>query len=647
MKRLVVLLFGLVGAALFMSAANSGDRVLRDSIFHVYRSMPADTTRTVFAKEAAMGHVKESWALELLDSALVFAREIKDVEGELELQYGIFRYYTFRMDGENMEKTCATLREACYRYKKYDNYFLALHYVLQLKGSEGDTEYAILESRKMREEAVRLHVDRGVFLSYITEGKSYVFARNTEKAIEQYLKALEIEGTTFGDKLMVHGYLASSYYLKDKYKEALGELKAQRQLIDGVIKKKPSMLGVYRSTLLTIELMYCKIYLGMVDADPLWIHLNEAAKFYDDDCFSATAVNYHFSWAGYYYLRQDWERCFPEFERTLAAFKGTQPMYEIEIRRIMGDAYVDAGRYEEAARTYKTAAVMCDSVNKATLRMNEETVEANYRIRKALLDKELGEKRFLQVAVVGLSLFVVLLVWGVIRLIRIRGELVKSQKEMAESYAVVVATDKMKEVFLRNITDEIRVPLDTVVELSDRLCRETNLKQEKQQEYSATIKKCASKLIGLIFNVLDLARLESGMMKFVVEEYDVVQLCTDARLMVEMQTENRTKVDFHTEPDMLLIDVDTNRFMKMLASVLKYPEESEGLFRVKFILSRPSEDYLQIKVVNSPIFMTAESEKEFDVLHTINRLYLETFQGSYQLLEKSGERMIVITYPVS
>ena len=115
-------------------------------------------------------------------------------------------------------------------------------------------------------------------------------------------------------------------------------------------------------------------------------------------------------------------------------------------------------------------------------------MEANYRIRKALLDKELGEKRFLQVAVVGLSLFVVLLVWGVIRLIRIRGELVKSQKEMAESYAVVVATDKMKEVFLRNITDEIRVPLDTVVELSDRLCRETNLKQEKQQEYSATIR---------------------------------------------------------------------------------------------------------------------------------------------------------------
>ena len=51
MKRLVVLLFGLVGAALFMSAANSGDRVLRDSIFHVYRSMPADTTPDRFLRK--------------------------------------------------------------------------------------------------------------------------------------------------------------------------------------------------------------------------------------------------------------------------------------------------------------------------------------------------------------------------------------------------------------------------------------------------------------------------------------------------------------------------------------------------------------------------------------------------------------------
>lgn len=37
-------------------------------------------------------------------------------------------------------------------------------------------------------------------------------------------------------------------------------------------------------------------------------------------------------------------------------------MYEVDMRRIMGDAYVDAGRYKEAAETYRTAVLMCDSV---------------------------------------------------------------------------------------------------------------------------------------------------------------------------------------------------------------------------------------------------------------------------------------------
>ena len=208
------------------------------------------------------------------------------------------------------------------------------------------------------------------------------------------------------------------------------------------------------------------------------------------------------------------------------------------------------------------------------------------------------------------------------------------------------SANRAKSTFLFNMSHDIRTPMNAIIGYADLASRHLD-DPAKLKKYMENIQVCGQNLLMLLNNVLDLARLESGMMKFVVEEYDVVQLCTDARLMVEMQTENRTKVDLHTEPDMLLIDVDTTWFMKMLASVLKYPEESEGLFRVKFILSRPSEDCLQIKVVNSPIFMTAESEKEFDVLHTINRLYLESFQGSYQLLEESGERMIIITYPVS
>lgn len=646
MRELILILLCVVSSISLAATQNTDDKHLRDSIFLIYQSMPVDTARTQFLKDVFVHNIDKDWSAELLDSALTSAINMKDVESELALRYEYFRYYTFRLDGENMDKALALLKEVCYRCKIYDNYFSALHYMLQLKGSRGDTESAILESQKMREEAIRLKDSRGVFLSYVTEGKAYVFARNYEKAIECYKKATELTPLSTEDELMVHQYLTSAYYLFNKHPEMIAELETQRRIIDGIIKEQPAMLDSYRSKILEIELMYCKIYLAVEDAPNLKKHLDEAAKFYNDDSFLSTVIAYNFSWAGYYYITKDWDKCFPQFELTLSAFKGTQPMYEMDIRRIMGDAYVDAGRYKEAAETYRVAVLKCDSINKATLRMNEETVQANYRIQKALLEKEIGAKRFWQIAVGGASLFVILLVWGVLRVSRIYRELAKSEREMRESYAVVKAADKMKEVFLHNITNEIRGPLNSVVTLSDYLCQRNDLTMEQQQEYATIIRQNSEQLINLIFNILDLSRLESGMMKFNVQEYDMVQLCKDAKMRVELEEGNSVQLDFLTDLNTLLVQVDTARFLKLLSSVLMPLKRNKEQYKIEYTLFYNSVDELKIVVTNSPLLMDVDNEREREIQHAINRLYLETFQGGYQLCEEDGKQLIIITYPI-
>lgn len=646
MRELILILLCVVSSISLAATQDTDDKHLRDSIFLIYQSMPVDTARTQFLKDVFVHNIDKDWSAELLDSALTSAINMKDVESELALRYEYFRYYTFRLDGENMDKALALLKEVCYRCKIYDNYFSALHYMLQLKGSRGDTESAILESQKMREEAIRLKDSRGVFLSYVTEGKAYVFARNYEKAIECYKKAAELTSLSTEDELMVHQYLTSAYYLFNKHPEMIAELETQRRIIDGIIKEQPAMLDSYRSKILEIELMYCKIYLAVEDAPNLKKHLDEAAKFYNDDSFLSTVIAYNFSWAGYYYITKDWDKCFPQFELTLSAFKGTQPMYEMDIRRIMGDAYVDAGRYKEAAETYRVAVLKCDSINKATLRMNEETVQANYRIQKALLEKEIGAKRFWQIAVGGASLFVILLVWGVLRVSRIYRELAKSEREMRESYAVVKAADKMKEVFLHNITNEIRGPLNSVVTLSDYLCQRNDLTMEQQQEYATIIRQNSEQLINLIFNILDLSRLESGMMKFNVQEYDMVQLCKDAKMRVELEEGNSVQLDFLTDLNTLLVQVDTARFLKLLSSVLMPLKRNKEQYTIEYTLFYNSVDELKIVVTNSPLLMDADNEREREIQHAINRLYLETFQGGYQLCEEDGKQLIIITYPI-
>lgn len=645
MKRRWLFFLCTVWFALYATAQPINDSLLHDSLFRIYRSMPADTLRTEFLRNAFIEHIDRDWSSELLDSALVSAIGMKDAKREIKLRYEYFRYHTFRMDGENMEKTLNLLKEACYRHKIYEDYFLALHYFLQLKGTEGNTEYAILESQKMYREAVRLKVPHGVFMSYITEGKSYVFARNYEKAAEMYQKALEVPQLTPEDKLLVHGYLSNAYYLMEMYKETLGELENQRKIIDNIIEVQPIRKTTYRTKILEIELMYCKIYLAESDTRKLKQHLDEAAKYYTADSFSSIHIAYHFSWAGYYYLMKDWDKCFPQFELTLSFFKGSQPMYEADIRRIFGEAYMDAGRYREAAETFRAVVLKHDSINKATLQMNAETVQANYRIKKALLEKEIAVKRIWQIAVGSGVLFVLLLSWVIVRLSRIRRELAKAEKEMRESYALVDAADKMKEIFLHNITNEIRVPLNLVVTLSDKLCQSKDLTAEEQQEYSAIIKRNASKLIDLIFNILDLSRLEAGMMKFNIQENDMVQLCRDAKLMVEMHEGNTTRIDFRTELESLTVAIDSFGFMKLLSSVLMPPKESEEAFNILFTLIREDDECFKIIVENSPLFYD-ENHKEYEILHSINRLYLETFRGSYQPYQEDGKQMIIITYPL-
>ncbi|MCD8182434.1 MAG: hypothetical protein LUE99_04315 [Bacteroides sp.] len=67
---------------------------------------------------------------------------------------------------------------------------------------------------------------------------------------------------------------------------------------------------------------------------------------------------------------------------------------------------------------------------------------------------------------------------------------------------------------------------------------------------------------------------------------------------------------------------------------------------VNYVLSREA-DAIKIVVQGSPLLKTVEGEEQYlQIQHDINRLYLETFKGSYRIVEEDGKKAIVITYPI-
>ena len=86
MKKLILLLLCAVSSFSLAATQASDGSNLRDSIFRIYRSMPADTVRTQFLKDLFVHNIDKDWSAELLDSALASAISMKDVESELALR---------------------------------------------------------------------------------------------------------------------------------------------------------------------------------------------------------------------------------------------------------------------------------------------------------------------------------------------------------------------------------------------------------------------------------------------------------------------------------------------------------------------------------------------------------------------------------
>ena len=120
----------------------------------------------------------------------------------------------------------------------------------------------------------------------------------------------------------------------------------------------------------------------------------------------------------------------------------------------------------------------------------------------------------------AMVLFIIILVFTV-RTLYFRSLLRKDEAETRAASELARKANHMKDIFLKNIVDDIKVPLDSVVHLSKLLSVERDtLSIEQRTEYSSSITVNAERLIILVNNVLDLSRLESGMMRFDVQSYE-------------------------------------------------------------------------------------------------------------------------------
>ncbi len=153
------------------------------------------------------------------------------------------------------------------------------------------------------------------------------------------------------------------------------------------------------------------------------------------------------------------------------------------------------------------------------------------------------------------------------------------EKERADNSA------KIKEQFLANMSHEIRTPINAVVGFSN-LLQKTPL-QNEQKQFVDLIQTSGENLLAVVNDILDISKLEAGMMRISKNPFNIREKCMANEMMFYHKAREKSisfssKIDQNI-PDMLVGDAERlNQVMtNLINNAIKFTSEGEVNVEIK------------------------------------------------------------------
>lgn len=139
-----------------------------------------------------------------------------------------------------------------------------------------------------------------------------------------------------------------------------------------------------------------------------------------------------------------------------------------------------------------------------------------------------------------------------------------------ESRREAEIANKAKSDFLSSISHEIRTPMNTILGFSQALLEEKNLTQDLVKHDVKDIKQASGDLLGLINNILDISRIESGKETLESKEYRIEDLLMEINSVTSAKV-SRDVLDFKINVDGNIptkFKGDSDKIYKILVNTL-------------------------------------------------------------------------------
>lgn len=168
---------------------------------------------------------------------------------------------------------------------------------------------------------------------------------------------------------------------------------------------------------------------------------------------------------------------------------------------------------------------------------------------------------------------------------RFENELIEAKSNAERSARKAEESTKLKEAFLANMSHEIRTPMNAIIGFSDMLSKKSLRTEEK--EYVRTIKSAGENLLTIINDILDISKIEAGMMTFESSIFSVKDTFKSLNVMMMGKAkEKNLELKFTCDedvPDVLLGDHTrlTQIIINLTGNAIKFTEKGMVLVNAK------------------------------------------------------------------
>lgn len=639
-RGILILLLFLLGKIADNKSAIANNLITgKDSIKYEYlrklsRTKPGDKARLKLYDELSKNVGSSQTELYYIDKLLKEAQEQQDNEyickaylGRISLAYNTF-------DVAAVKKWFGLLEPIARKEKLYDFLFRGKRCVIDMLNLTQDYEEEEKESLKMLEEARSLNNNIGMVVAYQSLSHAYRATFRFKEAAQILEKAYDIAYKMQDDAFLVeiNNLLIGTYQSMDDRANILKWTKNMDIYLQQLIKDNPASEDDLRGWLLLTYVAYISYYTDEKDLEHAAYYLKKAEN-YNMVGYAAYENHYHTARYGYFRAANLYDKALVEVDQLISLYRELSPISFGIMNYKKACVLEEMGKVDDALSLYKRSFYMIDSVQVATMNKQTELLKKDYDTDQLMLKKERIQSNIQILFLVLVALIIIVLICYVIHAYRIRKGLRRSEEEMRRMADEMEQANIAKDIFLSTISKSISYPLNSVVEGSLKMASDEVQELNERKQISQNLNKTSAELMGLINNILDLSRLEAGMMKFRFEDVDIVPFIQGIATLLVSDGKTVEIVLLEVKEGMK-VKVDTARLQTVLNSLLVGREMQQ-------IIIGLSEDGLsiQVDIFDSVLASQQEPTQETIIANEVNRLLINSFRGEYVVKKQSeGDR---------